>query len=64
MKNIELPQWVINIAIEGFQDLARRLEADAAAFSNINTPEAQELARERLEAARSAWKAYEFFIHL
>lgn len=64
MKNIELPQWAIDIAVEGLQDLARRLEADAAAFSNINTPETQELARERLEAARNAWRAHEFFIHL
>ena len=27
MKNIELPQWAIDIAVEGLQDLARRLEA-------------------------------------
>lgn len=64
MPNINLPQWAINIAVEGLQDLARRLEADAAALANLNSPEARELAAQRLEEAKEAWKGHEFFIQL
>lgn len=66
MENIkrELPQWAIDAAVEGLQDLARRLEADAAAYARLNTPEARALAEERLEQAKDAWKGHEFYIHL
>jgi len=66
MKNpkFALPQWAIDIAVEGLKDLAQRQEADAAAFAKLGTPEARTLAEERLKQAQEARKGYEFYIHL
>lgn len=60
----EIPQWALDIAIEGLQELARRLEDDAADLSKLDTPEARALAQERLEQAQEARKGHEFFLHL
>lgn len=59
-----LPQWALDTAVEGLQELARRLEADAAAFSTVGTPEGRAMAEKRLEQARKVWEGHEFFIHL
>lgn len=66
MENVKfaIPQWALDIAIEGLQELARRLEADAADYAKLGTPEARALAQERIEQARTARKGHEFFIHL
>ena len=66
MENVKfaIPQWALNIAIEGLQELARRLEADAADYAKLDTPEARVLAQERIEQAQKARKGHEFFIHL
>ena len=60
----QIPQWALDTAIEGLQELARRLEDDAAAFSKVDTPEGRLLAQERLERAWEAKKAHEFFLGL
>lgn len=66
MKNpaYEIPQWALDAAVEGLQELARRQEDDAAAFAKLDTPEGRLKAQERLEQAQKAWKGHEFFIHL
>lgn len=66
MKNpqYEIPQWALDIAIEGLQELARRRADDAAAFAKLDTPEARAMAQERLEQAQEARKGHEFFLHL
>ncbi len=66
MNNVkfEIPQWALTTAIEGLQELARRLESDAAAYASLDTPEARALAEERLEQARETWRGHEFYIHL
>lgn len=66
MENVKfvIPQWALNIAIEGLQELARRLEADAVAYAKLDTPGAHALAQERIEQAQKARKGHEFFIHL
>lgn len=69
MKNLQdpqynVPQWALDIAIEGLQELARRLESDAAAFAKVDSPECRDLAAERAKQAREARKGHEFYIHL
>lgn len=59
-----IPQWALDVAIEGLQALARRLEAEAAALAQMNTPASLALAEKRLQQAREIWKGREFFIHL
>lgn len=60
----EIPQWALDTAIEGLQELARRRADDAAAFAKLDTPEARAMAQERLEQAQEARKGHEFFLHL
>lgn len=60
----EIPQWALDIAIEGLQELARRLEADAAALAKVDSPACRALADERTRQAREIWKGHEFYIHL
>lgn len=66
MKNptYEIPQWALDAAIEGLQELARRQEDAAAAFAKLDTPEGRLKAQERLEQAWEARKAHEFFLGL
>lgn len=66
MENVKfaIPQWAIDAAVEGLKDLAQRLETEAAALAQMNTPDSRVLATERLEQARTARKGHEFFIHL
>ena len=66
MKNptYEIPQWALETAIEGLQDLARRQTDDAAAFAKVDTPEARSLVQELLKQAKQARKAHEFYLHL
>lgn len=59
-----IPQWALDIAVEGLQELARRLEADAASFAKLDTPNGRDMAQERLIQARDAWKGHEFFLGL
>ena len=59
-----LPQWAIDAAAEGLKDLSQRLEIEAAALAQMNTPASRALAAERLEQAREARKGHEFYIHL
>lgn len=60
----EIPQKMLDAAIEGLQELSRRLEDDAAAFAKLDTPEARAMAQERLEQAQEVRKGHEFFLHL
>lgn len=66
MENVkyEIPQWALDIAIEGLQDLARRRLADAAAYSKIGTQKGRDMAQELLKQADEAQKGYEFYLHL
>ena len=59
-----IPQWALDAAIEGLQALARRLETEAAALAQMNTPASLALAEKRLQQARDIWKGHEFYIHL
>ena len=59
-----IPQWALDAAIEGLQELALRLEIEAAALAQLNTRVSAMLADERLEQAATAEKGYEFFSHL
>lgn len=60
----EIPQKMLDAAIEGLQELSRRLEDDAAAFAKLDTPEARAMAQERLEQAQEVRKGHEFFLRL
>lgn len=60
----EIPQWALDAAIEGLQELARRLEDDAAAFAKLDTPEGRIKAQERMEKAWEYQQAHEFYLHL
>ena len=59
-----IPQWALDAAIEGLQALASRLETEAAALAQMNTPASLALAEKRLQQARDIWKGHEFYIHL
>ena len=66
MENVKfaIPQWALDIAIEGLQELVQRREYDAAAFAKLDTPEARSRAEELLKQAKQARKAHEFYLHL
>ena len=59
-----IPQWALDIAIEGLRELALRQEIEAAALAQVNTREAALLADERLEQAAATRKGFEFFLNL
>lgn len=59
-----IPQHHLTAAIEGLQDLVRRMEADAAAFAMIATREGTLRAAELLEQAEIVRQSADFFLHL
>nr|WP_325242769.1 hypothetical protein [uncultured Oscillibacter sp.] len=48
-------------AVAIMRDTQARYEADAAALVRLDTPEARELAQERLQSAKTAETLYYFF---
>lgn len=59
-----IPQPHLTAAVEGLQDLVRRMEADAAAFAMIATREGALRAAELLEQAEIVRQSADFFLHL
>lgn len=59
-----IPQHHLTAAIEGLQDLVRRMEADAAAFAMIATREGALRAAELMEQAEIVRQSADFFLHL
>ena len=58
---IEVTPDVLQATIEAMHDLQMRYEAEAAALAQLNSPEAKELAQERLEAANVARGLSDFY---
>ena len=52
--NIEIDPSLLDDAIEVMRFAVDRCEADAAALARLDTPEARELAQERLQMAKKA----------
>lgn len=56
-----IPQWALDAAIEGLDELALRLEIEAAAFTQHNTRDSILLADDRLQAAELYRAAASFY---
>ena len=59
-----LPQWVLDASIRGLQELAQRLEYEAAAYALVNSHDSVLLAEERLEYADTVRRTVDYFLHL
>ena len=59
-----IPQWALDAAIEGLDELALRLEVEAAAFAQHNVHDSVLLADDRLQAAELYRAAAMFFATL
>jgi len=57
----EIDPTLLDTAVELMRDEAGRCRADACALVRLDTPEARELAQERLEMAKEADKLLDFF---
>lgn len=60
----EIPQHHLTAAGEGLQELALRLEIEAAALAVVNTREGTLRAAELLEQAEAVRESADFFLHL
>lgn len=58
---IEISPEILAAATEAMRELQARYEAEAAAFSQIDFPEARRFAVERAESAEVAKGLYNFF---
>lgn len=58
---IEISQDLLSATIEAMRDLQAYYEADACALARIDSPQARELAQERLESAEAASGLFSFF---
>lgn len=56
-----IPQDVLSATIEAARDLMAYYEADACALAKLDSPQAKELAQERLESAGVATSLYDFY---
>lgn len=61
---IEIPQHHLTAACEGLQELALRLEIEAAALAQVNTGEGTLRASELLEQAEAVRASADFFLNL
>lgn len=61
---ISIPVEIINLTIEAAEDYARRLEIEAAALAGLDSPEAKDLAKERLEQSEMAHRISNFFVSI
>lgn len=61
---IEVDQNIITAVGEGLQELALRLEIEAAALAMVNTREGTLRASELLERAETVQESANFFLHL
>lgn len=57
----EIEQELLDSAIEVMRDAMNHYEADACALARLDTPEARELAQERLASAKTAEALLYFF---
>lgn len=60
----QIPQHHLTTAIEGLQELALRLELEAAALARVNTREGTLRAAELLKRAEAVRESADFFLHL
>lgn len=58
-----IPIEIVNLTIEAAEDYARRLEVEAAALAGLNSQEAKDLAKERLEQSEMAHRISNFFVN-
>lgn len=59
-----IPQRHLTVAAEGLQELARRLEYDAAALATVEIREGKLRAAELLEQAEAVRESADFFLGL
>lgn len=59
-----IPQHHLTAAIEGLQELALRLEIEAAALAMVDTREGALRAAELLEQAETVRQSADFYLHL
>lgn len=60
----QIPQRHLTAAIEGLQELALRLEIEAAAVAQVHTREGTLRAAELLERAEAVRESADFFLQL
>ncbi len=56
-----IPAEILTATIEAMRDLKARYEADACALARMDSPQARELAQERVEEAEVATGLYDFY---
>lgn len=59
-----IPANILTATIEAMRNFYTRLEVEAAALAGLKSPEAEQLAQERLEDAEVAEKLFNFYINL
>ena len=59
-----IPQEILTATIEAMRDLESYYESDACALARLNSKQAKELARERLESAGVASGLFTFYLRL
>ena len=59
-----IPQRHLTTAIESLRELALRLELEASAFAQLPYRDAGDLARDRLELAKTVRDACDYFLSL
>ena len=59
-----IPQEILTATIEAMRDLESYYESDACALARLNSKQAKELARERLESAGVARGLFTFYLRL
>lgn len=60
----EIPEQHLIMAAEGLQELARRLEYDAAGYARLDTPEAKRMAEKCLDEAKKVRESSDFYLNL
>jgi len=58
---IQIDSEILNATVEAARELKERYEAEAAALARLDTPEAKELAQERLNAANVAKGLFNYY---
>lgn len=59
-----IPDELLTATIEALRVLYTRLEVEAAALAGLKSPEAEQLAQERLEDAEVAEKLFNYYLNL
>lgn len=59
-----IPGHILHTTIEGSRDYLLRLEVEAAVLAGMDSPQARELAQERLKQAEDVREMFEHYVSL